>query len=122
MDTCQRRSKNRPCGGVKVCRFGWVRSLSPKSTGGPRAARTAFHGAKGVARVGRACGPSGSSGWRAVGLGFVFAFALLEAKALAIHLEDMDVVCEPIEERAGETFRSEDLGPFIEGQVRGDQC
>ncbi len=24
---CQRRSKNRPCGGVKVCRLGWVRSL-----------------------------------------------------------------------------------------------
>jgi hypothetical protein len=66
-----------------------------------------------VARVGRACGPSGSSGWCALGLGF--AFALLEAKALAIHLKDMDVVCEPVEERAGETFRSEDLGPFIEG-------
>ncbi len=26
---CQRRSKNRPCGGAKVCRLGWVRSLSP---------------------------------------------------------------------------------------------
>ncbi len=34
---CQRRSKNRPRGGVKVCRLGSVRSLSPKSTGGPRA-------------------------------------------------------------------------------------
>lgn len=88
----------------------------------PRAARTAYHDAQGVARVGRACGPSGSSGLRALGLGFVFAFALLEAKALAIHLKDMDVVCEPVEERAGETFRSEDLGPFIEGQIRGDQC
>ncbi len=31
----QRRSKNRPGGGTKVCRLGWVRSLSPKSTGGP---------------------------------------------------------------------------------------
>jgi transposase len=26
---CQRRSKNRPCGGVKVYRLGRVRSLSP---------------------------------------------------------------------------------------------
>ncbi len=26
---CQRRSKNRPCGGVKVYRLSWVRSLSP---------------------------------------------------------------------------------------------
>jgi len=36
---CQRRSKNRPRGGVKVCRLGSVRSLSPKSTGGTRARR-----------------------------------------------------------------------------------
>ena len=27
--TCQRLSKNRPCGGAKVYRLGWVRSLSP---------------------------------------------------------------------------------------------
>ncbi len=26
---CQRRSKNRLCGGAKVYRLGWVRSLSP---------------------------------------------------------------------------------------------
>ena len=36
---CQRRSKNRPQGGAKVYQFGTVRSLSPKSTGGPRARR-----------------------------------------------------------------------------------
>ncbi len=34
---CQRRSKNRPDGGAKVYRLGWVRSLSPKSMGGTRA-------------------------------------------------------------------------------------
>ena len=34
---CQWRRKNRPWGGVKVDHFGSVRSLSPKSTGGPRA-------------------------------------------------------------------------------------
>ncbi len=28
-EICQRRSKNRPCGGAKVYRLGWVRSLSP---------------------------------------------------------------------------------------------
>jgi hypothetical protein len=68
--------------------------------------------------VGGASGPSGSSGCRSVGLGFDFGFALLEPEALAIHLEDMDVVCQAVEERAGEAFRTEDLGPFIEGQVR----
>ncbi len=40
-----------------------------------------------MARVGGTCGPLGSSGWRSVGLGFVFGFALLEPEALAIHLE-----------------------------------
>lgn len=84
---------------------------------GPRAARTAFHRAKAVARVGGACGPSGSSGCCSVGLGFVLGFALLEAEALAIHLKDVDVMCEAVEERAGEAFGSEDLGPLIEGQV-----
>ncbi|MDP6644392.1 MAG: hypothetical protein QGF16_09985, partial [Rhodospirillales bacterium] len=33
---CQRRRKNRPRGGAKVYQLGWVKSLSPKSTGGPR--------------------------------------------------------------------------------------
>ena len=70
-----------------------------------------------MARVGGTCGPSGSSGWRSLGLGFVFGLALLEPEALAVHLEDMDVMGQAVEERAGEAFRSEDLGPFIEGQV-----
>ncbi len=36
---CQRRSKNRPWGGANLYQHCWVRSLSPKSTGGPRARR-----------------------------------------------------------------------------------
>ncbi len=70
----------------------------------PRAARTACHGAKAVARVGGTCGPSGSSGWRSVVLGFVFGFALLEPEALAVHLEVVDVMREAVEERACEAF------------------
>lgn len=97
-------------------RYGWVRSLSPKSTGGPRARRgVPFKWADAAPRVGGACGPSGTSGCGSVGLGFVFGFALLEPEALAIHLEDMDVMGQAVEERAGEAFRPEDLGPFIEG-------
>src|SRR3546814_11540694 len=69
----------------------------------------------------RSCGPSGSSGCCSVGLGFVLGFALLEAEALAIHLKDVDVMCEAVEERAGEAFGSDDLGPLIEGQVCGDE-
>ena len=59
--------------------------------------------------------------WWPAGLGFVFGFALLEPEALAVHLEDLDVMGQAVEERAGEAFRSKDLGPFIEGQVGGDQ-
>ncbi len=59
--------------------------------------------------------------WWPVGLGFVFGFALLELEALAMHLEDVDVMGQAVEERAGEALRSEDLGPFIEGQVGGDE-
>ncbi len=70
----------------------------------PRAALTACHGAKAVARVGGTCGSSGSSGWRSVGLGFVFGFALLEPEALAVHLDDVDVIGEAVEEHACEAF------------------
>jgi hypothetical protein len=121
--TCQRRSKNRPRGGVKVYHYGSLRSLSPKSTGGPRArCGVPFNWADAAPRVGGACGPSGSSGCRSGGSFLAFGFALSEPERLAIHLEDMDVMGQAVEERAGEAFRSKDLGPFIEGQVGGDQC
>ena len=48
-----------------------------------------------------------------------FAAALLEAVAVAVHLQDVDVMGEAVEESAGEAFRTEDLGPFFEGQVAG---
>ena len=44
-----------------------------------------------------------------------------EAEALAIHLEDVDVVGQPVEQGAGEAFGSEHRCPFIEGQIAGDQ-
>ncbi len=85
----------------------------------PRALRSARQIADAAARVGGTCGPSGSSGCRSGGAGF--GFALLEPEALAVHLEDMDVVGQAVEERTGEAFRSNDLGPFIEGQVGSDE-
>ena len=47
--------------------------------------------------------------------------AVAEAVAVAVHLQDMDVVGEPVQQRAGEAFRSEHLGSLVEGQVGGDQ-
>ena len=64
----------------------------------------------------------GKSAW--VGSSVVAGFArttLREAIAFAVHLEDVDVVGQPVEERAGKPLGAESLGPFIEGQITGDQ-
>src|SRR5690349_5580277 len=45
---------------------------------------------------------------------------MLEPIALAVHLENMDVMGKPIEESAGQTVVPEHHGPFVERQVRGD--
>ena len=45
-----------------------------------------------------------------------------EAEAFAVHLQDMDMMGEAVEERAGKPFRAEDGGPFVEWQVAGDEC
>ena len=44
-----------------------------------------------------------------------------ETIALAIHLENADVVGQPVEKRAGEAFGAECLGPFVKRQIAGDQ-
>ena len=48
------------------------------------------------------------------------ALALLEAVAVAVHLEDVDVVGEPVEQSAGQALGGEHAGPLIEGQIAGD--
>jgi len=50
-----------------------------------------------------------------------FAAALLEAVAVAVHLQDVDVVSERVEERTRQAFGTEDLGPFVERQIAGQQ-
>ena len=47
--------------------------------------------------------------------------ALLEAVALAVHLQDVHVVREPVQQRAGQPLRAQHLGPLGEGQVTGHQ-
>ena len=42
--------------------------------------------------------------------------AVAEAVTVAVHLQDVDVVC-PVQQCAGEPLRAEHLGPFIEGEV-----
>ena len=42
--------------------------------------------------------------------------------AVFVHLQDVNVVGEPVEQGAGRAFGAEDLRPFLEGQVACDQC
>ena len=51
------------------------------------------------------------------GVGAAFAPALLKAETVAVHLQDVNVVGEAVEQGAGEPFGAEDFGPFLEGQV-----
>jgi len=43
-----------------------------------------------------------------------------EAVAVAVHLEDVDVVGELVENGAGQAFGTEHAGPLVERQVAGD--
>jgi len=45
---------------------------------------------------------------------------LAQTEAVAVHLEDMHVVGQTVEDGACEAFRPEDFGPFVERQVRCD--
>jgi hypothetical protein len=46
--------------------------------------------------------------------------ALFEAVTVAVHLEDVDVVGETIEQCAGQAFGGEHTSPLVERQVAGD--
>src|SRR5512133_3811757 len=45
---------------------------------------------------------------------------LCQAVALAVHAQDMNMMREPVEQRAGQTLRAEDRSPFLKRQVRCD--
>ena len=47
--------------------------------------------------------------------------AALEAVAVAVHLQDVHVVGEAVQQCPGEPFRAKDLGSLVEGKVGGDQ-
>ena len=44
-----------------------------------------------------------------------------ETIAVAVQLQDVDVMGRPVEQRASQPFGAEDLGPFVEGQIRGHE-
>jgi hypothetical protein len=67
-------------------------------------------------------GAFGGVGSSAFGGRGSFAAALLEAVAVAVHLQDVDMMGEPVQQCAGEPFGTEDFGPFLEWQVACHQC
>ena len=46
----------------------------------------------------------------------------MEAVAVAVHLQDVDVMGDSVEQSTGEPFGAEHLGPFLERQVAGYKC
>ena len=46
---------------------------------------------------------------------------MAEPVALSVHLQNVDVVGEAVQQCAGEMLRPEDLSPLVEGQVGGHQ-
>ena len=43
--------------------------------------------------------------------------ATLEPVALAVHFQDVDVVGEAVQQGPGQSLRTEDLGPLVEGKL-----
>ena len=58
--------------------------------------------------------------WSGFG-GAALAPALLQTEAVSVHLQDVDVVGEAVEQGSGEALGAEDLGPPLEGKVAGGQ-
>ena len=83
-EVCQRRSKSTPLAGVKMHH---LMRFSPP--GQPWAGLSGF--------------------W-----GFPSFLALVETAAVAVHLQDMNVVCEPVQQRPSQALGTEHLGPLIE--------
>ncbi len=47
--------------------------------------------------------------------------AVLESVAFPVHSQDVNVMRKPVKQSSGQPLGSERLGPFVEGQVAGDQ-
>src|SRR5882672_2069846 len=93
------------------------------------AARSVGDGRRGATRSTASMASTGpspqSAPWQADRQGVLrLALALLalfEAIAVAIHFEDVDVVGQPIEQRAGQSPGPEHASPLVERQIAGDE-
>ena len=104
-----RRRKNAPRASTVAC------PRSPRE--GP--ARGATRPVRGWRRPARGWGlwAHGDKGGGLFGRALASRSALPEPVALAVHLQDMDMVGDAVEQRAGEALAGEHRRPFLEGQV-----
>src|SRR5277367_1357526 len=114
---CQRRRKSTSPGRSKSASLidklerRWVRSGGVRGGPSPSPFRRTSKLSNPVA------GQFGFLGWLVRSDSFL---AVLEPEAVAVHLKDMDMVGEAIEQRTGEALGAKHTGPLIEGQVAGD--
>src|SRR5271156_3187980 len=113
---CQRRSKSTSTGRSKNASFRrgliWVPQEEREGDFPPRPSEelTAFE------RLSR----RGLSGFGRLRIVCEMLPAVFEPEAVAVHLEDVNVMGEPIEQRAGQSFGPEHAGPLVEREVAGD--
>ena len=117
-DLCQRRSKSTPLAGVKMhhlMRFSPALAVVPESIGGTRAASCSACVTRSEAAWEVPVGPPGQP-WAGLSgfWGFPPVLGLVETVAVAVHLQDMNVVCEPVQQRPSQALGTEHLGPLIE--------
>ena len=75
--------------------------------------RRGLGGAEAVSRNKRQRQPPGEL----LRAGIFFLLAVFEAEAVSVHLQNVDVMGQSIQERSGETFRSEDVSPLDKGRL-----
>ena len=116
-EACQGRRETRPKGGAKHCHRGrrgeMVRGGRDEAGGGVSRKRR-----EGVAR---AQFPAGGDAEVRLSSVLFSRAAVVEAEALTVHFQDMDVMGQSVEQRPGQALGTERLGPLVEGKIRGDE-
>jgi hypothetical protein len=119
---CQRRSNSGPLWRSKSRPFARERRETARGPIGPLAVSSALPRGSGFADF-AGLGIDGLGDGLVLlcpigpGGGTTTSGGLLQAVAVAVHGEDMNVVGQPVEQRAGEPFRSQHRGPVLERQI-----
>ena len=110
-----------------VCTIAYAKNVGiwprkPEEPAGVKGGAKVDHGGGGKVDhpAGGAASRREASGRRG-GCGVPGLLAVGKTIALAVQLQDVDVMGQPVEQGAGQPFGAEDLRPFVERQIRGHQ-